>query len=355
MSEGVSIEKARGLAQRVANDLGGAHIMALAYIGNRLGIFEGMASGEAMTSVELAQRTGLHERYIREWASAMTAAEYIEYDPEKRAFRMTPEQAMVLADERSPFYLAGGFLYAQACVRQVPRLMESFREGGGVSFVEFGPEIVEAIDKMFAAGYALSVASQWIPAIPDIHERLETGAVVGEVGCGAGQALVPVARAFPNSRFVGFDIDAISLERAREKTALSGLSGRLSFELVAAENLPPEPRFDLIMAFNCVHDMAHPRPALRGVRNALREHGALLWSEANVSDHLEENIGPMGRLLYAASTMHCMTVSLASDGEGIGTVLGPGLAAQMADEAGFSSFQRLNIEHPYHQLFLLRK
>jgi ubiquinone/menaquinone biosynthesis C-methylase UbiE len=166
---------------------------------------------------------------------------------------------------------------------------------------------------------------------------------------------VPVTRAFPNSRFVGFDIDATSLERARGKATKAGLSDRLSFELVAAEELPAEPGFDLIMAFNCVHDMANPRGALRGVRRTLQEGGAFLWSEANASDHLEENIGPMGRLLYAASTMHCMTVSLASDGEGIGTVLGPALAARMADEAGFSSFQRLDIKHPYHQLFLARK
>lgn len=351
----IDTEKVARLARQVGIDLGGAHIVALAYLGDRLGLFRELARGEPLTSQELARRTGLQERYVREWAAAMAAAEYLDYNPRDATFRMSPEQALVLVNERSPLFLGGGFQYALACIRQLPRLMEAFQKGGGIPFADFGPEIVEAIERLFQAGYETAVASQWIPAVPDVHQRLLAGAEVAEVGCGAGQALIPVARAYPNSRFVGYDIDPTSIERAQRKAAQAGVADRVSFRLTAAEDLPAEGRFDLIMAFNCIHDMANPRGALAGIRRALKETGAFLWSEANVSHRIEENIGPMGRLLYAASTMHCLTVSLAHGGEGLGAVVGEEKARALAEEAGFSSFQRLPVENPIHQIFLLRR
>lgn len=353
--EPLDMEKVQRLARQVGVDLGGAHIVALAYLGDRLGLLRELAKGEPLTAAELARRTGLQERYVREWAAALAAAEYLDYCPQDGTFRMTPEQRLVLADEHSPVFLAGGFQYAIACIRQLPRLMEAFRKGGGVPFADFGPEIVEAIERLFQAGYELAVPGQWIPAVPDIHRRLREGAEAAEVGCGAGQALIPVARAYPNSRFVGYDIDPTSVELARRKAEEAGVADRVTFVLAPAEEMPDRDRFDLIMAFNCIHDMANPRGALAGIRRAMKPSGAFLWSEANASDRIEENIGPMGRLLYGASTMHCLTVSLAHGGEGLGSVVGEETARALALEAGFSSFQRLAVEHPYHQLFLLRK
>ena len=352
--QAVDMGRAIELTRRVANDFGAAHAIALGYVGDRLGIFQALAHDGPMTSDQLAVRTRLNERYVREWAAAMAASGYIDYTAADETFHLTPEQSLVMAT-RSPLNLSGGFLYAVACIRQLPKLMEAFREGGGVPFAEFGPEIVEAIERMFASGYELYVANQWIPAIPELHELLKRGAEVAEVGCGAGQALIPVALAFPKSRFTGYDIDETSVGQARAKMDESGAAERVSFELVAAEEIPAVDMYDLVMAFNCIHDMSNPRGALRGMRRALKPGGFALWTEARVSDRLEENLNPMGRLLYGTSVMHCMTVSLAGGGEGLGNVVGPETARELANDAGFSSFDVLDVDNPYHRLFVLRK
>ena len=343
-------------AARVLQDWGGAHIVALAYIGDRLGIFRALAEAGPVTSEGLADRTGLDERYVREWAAALSAGHYIEYDSSDQTFAMTPEQVMVLVDEGGASFLGGGFQYAQACVQQVPQLMDAFRNGGGVSFSAFGPEISEAIERLFSPGYQRDVASQWIPALKDVHQRVESGGLVAEVGCGGGQALVPVTEAYPASRFVGYDVDETSILRARERASKAGVSERVSFELTPAEQIPHVEHFDLVMAFNCIHDMVNPRGALAGIQRALRPDGALLWSEANVvSDRIEDNLNPQGRLLYGTSAMHCMTVSLAHGGEGLGNVVGEDTTRGMALEAGFEHFEKLPIENAFHQLFLARK
>ncbi len=341
------------LAGRVGDDFAAAHAVALGYIGDRLGIFRALAEHGPVTSAGLAERTGLNERYIREWSAAMAASGYVTYRPDDTTFSMTPEQVMVLVT-RNPLNGAGAFVYAIACIRQLPKLMEAFRDGGGVAFADFGPEIVESINRMFAPGYELFVAHQWIPAIPELHARLKQGGEVAEVGSGAGQALIPVALAFPQSRFTGYEIDATSIGLAGIKAAEAGVAGRVTFEQVPAEEIPDEPRYDLIMAFNCIHDMSNPRGALRGMFHGLRPDGRVLWAEARVSDRLEENLNRMGRMLYGASVMHCMTVSLADGGEGLGNVIGPEAARAMANEAGFSSVEVLGVDNPYFQIFVLK-
>jgi SAM-dependent methyltransferase len=347
--------RAAALARQVGTDFGAALTVALAFIGDRLGLFQLLAAGERMTSAQMANRSGLNERYIREWAATMAAAGYLDYGPSDTTFHMTPEQAMVLAREDNTFFTAGAFQYAVACYRQIARLTDSFRNGGGVPFADFGPDIVEAIERLFHCGYEAWVAEEWIPALPALKARLEDGGEVAEVGCGAGQCIVPVAGVYPNSRFTGFDLDATSLARAREKAARAGLADRLTFEQVPAERIPNADRFDLVMAFNCIHDMANPRGALAGIRRALKPGGILLWSEADMSDRLEENLTPNGRTAYGASTMHCMTVSLAQGGEGLGVVIGKSLARALAMEAGFASFDLLPVKNPYHQVFVVRK
>jgi len=352
-AQAVNMAQAMELAGRVGDDFAAAHAVALGYIGDRLGIFRALAEHGPVTTAALAERTGLNERYIREWSAAMAASAYITYRPEDATFSMSPEQVLVLVT-RNPLNGAGGFVYAIACIRQLPKLMDAFRDGGGVAFAEFGPEIVEAINRLFAPGYELFVPHQWIPAIPELHARLKQGGEVAEVGCGAGQALIPVALAFPQSRFTGYEIDTTGIEQARIKATEAGLAGRVTFEQVPAEEIPDEHRYDLIMAFNCIHDMSNPRGALRGILGGLKPDGIALWSEARVSDRLEENLNRMGRVLYGASVMHCMTVSLADGGEGLGNVVGPEAARAMANEAGFSSFEVLDVDNPYHRIFVLR-
>jgi len=353
--ETVNRADAAAMARQVGIDFGASLTVALAYIGDRLGIFKLMAAGESLTSSQIAERTGLNERYIREWASTMAAAGYIEYDSARAAFRMNREQAMVLVQEDNTFFTGGAFQYAVACYRQITKLMEAFRNGGGVPFTDFGPEIVEAIERLFHAGYEAWVAEQWIPAVSGLKAKLDLGAEVAEVGCGAGQCIVPVATTYPNSRFTGYDVDAISIELARAKSARAGVADRLFFEQTAAEKIASADHFDLVMAFNCIHDMAHPRAALAGIRRALKPGGVFLWSEAQAADQLEENFSPVGRTMYAASTMHCMTVSLAQGGEGLGSVISEKLARELVQEAGFSGLDRLPVKNPYHQIFVIRK
>jgi ubiquinone/menaquinone biosynthesis C-methylase UbiE len=347
------IKKAASFSRQVGVDFGASLVVALAYIGDRLGIFKAMADGTAMTTHQIAERTGLIERYVREWAATMAAAGYLDYSPD-RTFRMNTAQAMVLANEDNTFYQAGAFQYAVACYRQISKLMDAFKDGGGVPFSDYGPEIVEAIDRLFHVGYETWVAADWIPAVPDIHDRLKGGGEAAEVGCGAGQCLIPVALAFPNSRFYGFDVDPTSIERARQKAQRAGLVNRVCFEQIEAEQIPLRDRFDLVMAFNCIHDMVHPRRVLSAIRRILKPGGVLLWSEADASDRLEQNLNSFGRSLYGASTMHCLTVSLAHGGEGLGTVVGEDLAREMAREAGFTSFEKLPLKNPYHQVFVAR-
>src|SRR5438270_8671140 len=282
-------KKAAALARQVGVDFGAALCVALAYIGDRLGIFKTMADGVPRTADDLARSTGLNERYLREWTSAMAAAGYIEYSPGDQTFRMNPEQATVLANEDTTYFTAGAFQYAAACYRQIPKLMNSFRDGGGVPFSDFGAEIVEAIERLFHVGYETWVASQWIPAVPDLHQRLLAGAEAAEVGCGAGQCLIPVAAAFPKSSFFGYDVDRVSIERARQKAVDAGVANHVTFEQIAAEKVPSSDHFDLVMAFNCIHDMAHPRAALAAIRRMLKPGGAFLCSEADVGGRLEDN------------------------------------------------------------------
>jgi SAM-dependent methyltransferase len=343
------------LARQVGTDFGAALTVALAFIGDRFGLFKLLATGEPMTSAQIAQHAGLSERYVREWASTMAAAGYLDYRNADATFRMSLEQAMVLAREDNTFFTGGAFQYAVACYRQIDKLTEAFRTGGGVPFTDFGPDIVEAIERLFHCGYEAWVADQWIPSLPALKATLDFGAEVAEVGCGAGQCIVPVARAFPNSRFSGFDVDATSIVQARTKAANAGVDDRIVFEQVPAERIPHIERYDLVMAFNCIHDMANPRGALAGIRRALKADGILMWSEAAASDRLEENLTPIGRTMYGASTMHCLTVSLAQGGEGLGAVIGEGLAGELAREAGFTRFERLSVRNPFHQVFVARK
>ena len=347
-------KKTAALTRQVGVDFGAALTVALAYIGDRLGIFRAMANGTPMTSQQLAERTRLNERYLREWAATMAASGYLDYDPADGAFRLNPEQAMVLARENNTFFMGGAFQYAVACYRQLAKLIDSFEHGGGVPFTDFGVDIVEAIERLFHAGYETWVAQEWIPAVPDIHQRLIAGGAAAEIGCGAGQCLIPVASAYPNSRFFGYDLDEASIDRAVAKAAQAGVAGRVAFERIAAEELSFAGRFDLVMAFNCIHDMARPRQVLAAIHRIVKPDGAVLWSEARASDRLEENLNSQGRTMYASSTMHCMTVSLAQGGEGLGSVIGEAKARTLAEEAGFSRFDKLPVKNPFHQIFLLR-
>lgn len=331
----------------------GAATLGVVRVADETGLFAELAGKGPLTREQIVERTGLEERYVRELLAALAAAEILRYDADAETFTLPDEHATCLADERSPYFLAGWTQIIPAILRVAPAVARACREGGGVPFSEFGEEMVEGIARSNGPGTRILLTRKWLPAMPDVVARLEEGIRVADVGCGVGAAARTVARAFPKSTVVGYDIDRRSVERARAEAEREALTN-VRFEPLPAEEMPTEARFDLIMSFDTIHDMANPRGALHRIREALDARGTYLMVEPAAGDRLEENLHPGGALLYAMSTLHCMTVSLAHGGEGLGSALGERRAEALCREAGFTRFRRLEIENPFNAFYEVR-
>ena len=347
-------KKVEELAFRVIGDMGGSFVMALGHIGDRLGLFAAMAGAGPLTSSELAAKTNLNERYVREWAKAMVAAEYVDYEPESQRYVMTDEQAFVLANDDSPMSVGGGLHFTMPSMYNVPKVMKAFREGGGVCYNEIGDEIPEGIERFFRPGYVHFLAKDWIGALPGMVDRLTRGGAVVDIGCGRGQSTVAMGRAYGNSTILGVDNHAESIAYARDMAAREGL-GNVTFLEAPADRLPGDQTFDLACSFDCIHDMVDPVGTLTAIRGALADDGIYFWSEPNGSDKPDENRNILGRLFASTSPLHCMTVSLCHKGEGLGTLIGERGARALAESAGFSSFEKVAIDNPFNQFFALRR
>jgi SAM-dependent methyltransferase len=345
--------KVKGFAGLMMNDLGAALQGALSYIGDRLGIFRELAAAGPVTSSELASRTGLNERYLREWLGAMTAAKYLDFEPQSGRYAMPAEHAMVLADENSPFFMGGFMQMVVPEVGMAPRLLQSFRTGTGVPQSEYPADVFEAIERSSAPMYRHSLVRKWLPSMPHVIECLNNGGEALDVGCGSGRAVIAIASAFHNAHVSGYDAHAGSIERARANAKAAGVEQRVSFEVVDCTRLPLA-RFDFISVFDVVHDSVDPAGLLRSIRGSLKSDGTCLMVEVNVSHRLQDNLNPMGRMMYAASTLYCMTVSLAHNGAGIGALMGEEKARELAGAAGFSRFQRLPVKDAFSALYELR-
>ena len=346
--------KVQEVALRVVGDQAGAFTMALGYIGDRLGMFRALRDAGPCTSDDLAARTGLNQRYVLEWLRAMVASEYVEYDPESDRYRMEPEQAHVLASEDSPMFVGGAFHITLPSLLNTQRVMDAFRRGGGVPYDELGSDVSCAMERFFRPGYKHQLNSVWLPAVPGLVDRLTRGIDVLDVGCGRGQSTVTMAEAWPASRFVGLDYHSESIAGAMKLAAERDLSNA-SFVQAAAHEIARDRQYDLICAFDCIHDMVQPVETLKTIRSVLKDDGVYLWAEPNLSHLAHENRHPIGRAFHAVSPLHCLTVSLAYDGAGLGTVIGEKGARDLASQAGFSSFERLPIPNPFNQFFALKK
>lgn len=347
-------KKVEELAFRVVGDMGGAFTMALGYVGDRMGLFRAMAGAGPVTSAELATKTKLNERYVREWLRAMVAAEYVDYDTQSGKYVMTDEQAFVLAKEDSPMFVGGAFHFTTPSIWNVPKIMDAFQKGGGVSYSEIGKEIPEAIERFFRPGYVNFLVKDWLGAVSGLTARLEKGVSVADIGCGCGQSTVTMGKAFPRSKVLGIDYHGPSIERGRKLAASGGLAN-VEFLQAAAHEIPKNRKFELICSFDCIHDMVDPLATLRAIREALTEDGVYIWSEPNASANAHENRNPLGKAFHSISPLHCMTVSLAHDGAGLGTVIGESGARDLAKGVGFSRFERLPIQNPFNQFFALRR
>lgn len=346
-------DRLQALTERIGTDLGGAMVSGLAYIGDKLGLFSALAGGAPTTSLDLADRTGLDERYVREWLRAMVAAEYVEHEAGQKRYFMTEEQAATLADPESRYYQAGMFQLVIPSILLTPKVIDAFHHGGGIAFSEMGPEVSEAIDRLHRPAFDHYLAKVWLPQVPGLKERMLAGMRILDVGCGLGRSSLALARAFPRSTVHGLDPDAHSIEGARSRAAEAGIEN-LEFLELPMQGLPADAAYDLILAFDCIHDMVDPVAALRDVRNALAEKGLFLWVEPIGSHDPVQNRSISGRIASALSPFHCMSVSLAHGGAGLGTLIGEAGARALAREAGFSSFEPLAIDEAMQQWFALR-
>ncbi|HWZ50582.1 MAG TPA: class I SAM-dependent methyltransferase [Granulicella sp.] len=337
--------------QRFVGDLGAAMSASLVVLGDELGLYRAMdAAGHPVSSAELAAMTDTDERYVREWLSAQAAAGYVQYQADVRLFSLSPEQAFALAQEDSPAYIPGAFQIASAMVKDEHKIAEAFRSGVGVGWHEHHPSLFEGTERFFRPNYAANLTGKWLPALEGISERLVRGARVADVGCGYGASTILMAQAYPNSRFFGFDYHQDSIERARERARQAGVGDRTSFQVATAKDFPGE-NYDLVTFFDCLHDMGDPVGAAAHVRKTLASGGAWMIVEPFAHDRLEENLNPVGRVFYAASTMLCTPASRAQEvGLALGAQSGEKRMREVVTAGGFGSFRRA-AETPFNLIY----
>lgn len=332
-------ERLEAFLGRAIADCGGALGVVLAALGDRLGLFAAMADGRPVSAGELAARTGTNERYLREWLNAQAAGGYVIYTPHDDAYTLPLEHALVLNGD-GPADLGGQFRAVAGALAARERLEERFRTGEGLGWHEQDHDVFCGVERGFAAGYRTNLVSEWLPALDGVVERLQAGARVADVGCGHGISTIIMAQAFPQSRFVGFDYHAASIEVARQRADEAGVADRVRFEVATAAAYPGR-SYDLVCCFDALHDMGDPVGAARHVRSTLAADGTWLVVEPFAGDHIEDNLTPIGRLYYGMSTLLCTPGSLSQPGRaGLGAQAGEARLCEVAGEAGFTHVRR---------------
>lgn len=346
--------KREAFAGRALGDTSMCMVTLMAALGDRLGLFKNLATRGPSTSVELAERTGLSERYAREWLGGMTAARYVKYDPDSGRFALPPEHAPTLAQEDDPFFMGGQYQTMLAAIAQISRVEEAFRTGGGVPQSAYDDSLWDGQARVSARWTENLLTQVWLPALPEVQAKLQRGAAVADVGCGRGLALIKLAQAYPNSYYVGYDLFEPAIARASENARAADVADRVRFQQLDATNGLPA-QFDVITAFDVIHDAADPRGLLRAIRQAMKTDGIHVCVERNCSDTLEENIGPIGALSYGISLFYCMTTSLAAGGAGLGALgLPETRLRELCIDAGFRSVDRLPLENPFNAVYAIK-
>jgi len=332
-------EKLNALLGKMVGDLGAITTGAAVLLGDRLGLFAALAEGGKMTAAKLAGKTGTQERLVREWLSAQAAAGYVEYDEATDSFYLSPEQEQVFVNEDSPAFMAGAFEVVSTLWLDEEKVRQAFRSGKGLGWHDHSTCLFRGTERFFRPGYNANLIGSWLPALEGVVEMLEQGADVADVGCGHGASTVLMAKAFPNSRFVGFDYHAPSIERARASAKEAGVAGNTRFEVAAAKDFPGT--YDLIAFFDCLHDMGDPAGAAKHVRQALKPDGTWMIVEPFAHDSLAANLNPVGRIYYAASTFICTPASLSQEvGLGLGAQAGEARLRKVVTSGGFTRFRR---------------
>jgi SAM-dependent methyltransferase len=325
---------------QVIADLSAAFSGVLVNVGRRLGLYQAMADLGACTSVALAEATGVRERYVREWLANQAAGGYVTYDREKQTYALPPAQAMVLALDQSPIFMAPAFEVAASFWLDEDKIVEAFRSGQGMGWHAHNHRMFCGTESFFRTGYRAHLVSEWLPALDGIVERLKRGARVADIGCGHGASTIIMAQEFPKSSFIGLDYHDASIAIARKRAVEQGVTGNIAFEVKAATEFDGHD-FDLICFMDSLHDLGDPVGALARCRKALKPDGKVLLVEPYAGDRLEENLNPIGRMYYAASAMVCTPNSLSQEvGLGLGGQAGEERLRKVAREAGFSNLRR---------------
>ncbi|HXH20525.1 MAG TPA: MerR family transcriptional regulator [Dehalococcoidia bacterium] len=332
-------ERLNSILGQALGDLGSVVTAALVTIGDRLGLYKTLAASGPATAGELAARSGLSERYLRHWLVNQAASGYVDYDPATRRFSLSPEQAAVFADDEAATAMAGGFGLMVSIARDEARIAEAIRAGNGLLWGEHDPGLFAGTARFFKPGYVGNIVQNWIPALDGAEARLLEGATVADVGCGYGVSTIIMARAYPKSRFFGFDSHAPSIEAARRAALEAGVADRVTFEVAAAQDFPGRD-YGLLTYYDCLHDMGDPYGAARHARAALRPRGLVMLVEPMAGDTVEENLNPVGRLFSAASVLVCTPHAIAEGGEPLGTLATDAELKGVFDAAGFASFRR---------------
>jgi SAM-dependent methyltransferase len=335
--------RAEAFAERMLDALNTSSVTLMTSVGYRTGLFDTMAGLAPSTSQEIAATAGLQERYVREWLGAMVTGQVIDYDPNQRTYSLPPEHAASLTRAAGPDNIAALAPYFPLMGSVESEVIECFRNGGGVPYSAY-PGLQEQLDNESRPVYDATLIDKTLPVVPGLPERLEAGIDVADVGCGSGHAINLMAQAFPNSRFVGYDFSDDGVERGRAEAAAMGLRNT-RFEAKDVSDLDARESFDLITAFDTIHDQAQPRKVLTELAAALRPGGTFLMVDIAASSNVEDNVDhPLGPTLYTFSTLHCMTVSLALGGEGLGTAWGEQKAKELLAEAGFDQVEVRRVE-----------
>jgi SAM-dependent methyltransferase len=330
---------------KAVGDLGAAMSAALILVGDRLGLYRELAKG-AVTSAELAKRTGTNERYVREWLGNQGAGGYVQFDPASDEWSLSEEQALCLTDPNGPVDMPGAYNIVEATFHALDQTLENFKSGNGMEWGEHHPCLFEGTERFFRAGYHASLIGSWLPALDGVVDKLQSGAKVADVGCGHGASTILMALTYPDSQFVGYDYHAESITVAGEKATAAGASNA-KFEVADAVSYEGK-GFDLIAFFDCLHDMGDPVSVARHARQAMNDDGTAMIVEPFANDRVQDNLNPVGRVMYGASTQICVPVSLARNGPALGAQAGEArLRDVVVDGGGFTRFRRAT-ETPFN-------
>ena len=342
----IDMNKLEAFMGQVVTDMGAVISAPLMVIGEKLGLYKAMAGAGALTSAEVAERTGVAERSVREWLRNQAAGGYLTYDAGSDRYTLPDEHAMALADEESPVYVLGAFELVESLYADGEQITESFRTGNGMGWHEHDHRLFRGTERFFRPGYKAHLVAEWIPALDGVSEKLERGALVADVGCGHGASTILMAQAFPNSTFVGFDYHDGSIEQARLRAAEAGVANA-TFETAAAKDFSGGD-YDLVCMFDCLHDMGDPVGAAKHVRETLADNGTWMIVEPFANDSVEDNLNPVGRVFYGASTIVCTPASLSQEvGLALGAQAGEAQLTDVIEQGGFTNVRRAT-ETPFN-------